>query len=55
MAAVSGIYVSGYSFDVEYNVLDIVAVYVGGGGINVWPILDNKIRLAIFDEVFKSQ
>lgn len=54
MAGISGIKIDGYCFDVEYDTLDITAAYLDGGGINLWPILNNTIRLAIFDEVFKD-
>jgi hypothetical protein len=56
MATISGIRVNGYNFDVEYDFqsLDIQRVYVGYGGIDVWPILCDNIKLKIFDEVFKS-
>jgi len=51
---VSGIKVEGYIFHVEYDVIDIKRVYLGHGGYDVWPILANRVRLKIFDEIFKN-
>lgn len=56
MAKISGLVIDGYTLVVEYNGgLEIEAVYIGhSGGVNVWPILCDSIRLKIFDQVFKN-
>lgn len=54
MATISGIRIEGYTFTVEYDVLDIKHAYIGNGGYDVWPLLSDRIRLAIFDEIFKD-
>lgn len=56
MATISGIRVDGYTFCIEHDTLDIKRAYIGfGGGIDVWPILADRVRLAIFDQAFKEK
>lgn len=54
MATINGIKVEGYNFNVDYDGLIITYVTIGNGGANVWPILADRVRLAIFDKVFKD-
>ena len=57
MSVVSGLRVGSHTFSVEYiyDDLEIKRAYLGGGGIDIWPLLRDEIKLAIFDEIFTNE
>ena len=54
MTHISGIVMGSYSFDVDLKDSDIQAAYLYGGGVNIWPILSDEVKLFIFDEALKD-
>jgi hypothetical protein len=55
MMVVTGIKVDGYHFAIEFDDDDIKRVYFVNGGLDVWPALNDRIRLKIFDSIFNPK
>lgn len=51
---VSGVKIDSYTVTVIHNKFDIEQLYMGNGGVNIWPILNNEFRLKVFNLLIKK-
>lgn len=40
--------IDGYWITIEHSKVDVLKCYLGNGGVNIWPILNNEFRLKVF-------